>query len=120
MCAGIYTRIVGAVVCWLLALATSVSAECAWVLWQRIDTFDARGALVSSPPEIGATYTASAECMTAIDGLERRHSSQTVVMRDAQTMLTVMFRDKNQTITKSMSFLCAPDTVDPRGVKGDK
>jgi hypothetical protein len=35
-------------------------------------------------------------------------------------MLAVMFRDKNQTITKSMSFLGAPDTVDPRGPKGTK
>jgi hypothetical protein len=103
----------------ILAFATSVSAECAWVLWQRVDSFDARGALVSSPTSVGATYTTSAECVAAIDGLERRRQSpQTVVMRDAQTMLTVMFRDKNQTITKSMSFLCAPDTVDPRGPKG--
>jgi hypothetical protein len=43
---------------------------------------------------------------------------QNLPLRDAQTMLAVMFRDKNQTITKSMSFLCAPDTVDPRGPKG--
>jgi hypothetical protein len=107
------------IVLMVLALATSASAECAWVLWQRIDTFDAPGALVSSLTEVGATYTTSAECVTAIDGLERRRQSpQTVVMRDAQTMLTVMFRDKDQTITKSMSFLCAPDTVDPRGPKG--
>ena len=70
-------------------------------------------------PTGGFTYTTSAEYVAAIDGLERRRQSpQTVVMRDAQTMLTVMFRDKNQTITKSMSFLCAPDTVDPRGAKG--
>ena len=39
-------------------------------------------------------------------------------MRDAQTILAVMFRDNNQTITKALSFLCAPDTVDPRGAKG--
>ena len=111
-------RILLALAC-VLAFTTSASAECAWVLWQRIDTFDAPGALASSPTEVGATYTTSVECITAIDGLERRQQSpQAVVMRDAQTMLTVMFRDKNQTITKSMSFLCAPDTVDPRGPKG--
>jgi hypothetical protein len=119
MIAAICTRISLAVVCWLLAGAISASAEFAWALWQRVDSFDARGALVSSATEVGATYTTSATCITAIDGLERRwQSPQTVVMRDAQTMLAVMFRDKNQTITKSMSFLCAPDTVDPRGPKG--
>jgi len=105
----------------LLAIASPAHAECAWVLWQRVDSFDARGALVSSATEVGAAYTTSATCITAIDGLERRwQSPQTVVMRDARTMLAVMFRDKNQTITKSMSFLCAPDTVDPRGPKGTK
>ncbi len=112
-------RILLALLTCLLALTTSASAECAWVLWQRVDSFDARGALVSSPTSVGATYTRSAECITAIDRLERQwQSPQAVVMRAAQTMLAVMFRDKNQTITTSMSFLCAPDTVDPRGPKG--
>ena len=103
----------------LLTLATSASAECAWVLWQRVDSFDSRGALVSSPTDVGATYTTAAECITAIDGLERRRQSpHSVLMRDARTRLIVMFRDNNQTVTKSRSFLCAPDTVDPRGPKG--
>ena len=107
-----------ALVC-LLALAPSASAGSAWVLWQRDDSFDARGVLVSSPTEVFATYRTSAECITAIDGLERQwQRQQVVVMRDARTRLAVMVRDKNQTITKSLSFLCAPDTVDPRGPKG--
>ena len=104
---------------YLLALAPSASAGSAWVLWQRDDSFDARGALVSSPTEVFATYRTSAECITAIDGLERQwQRQQVVVMRDARTRPAVMVRDKNQTITKSLSFLCAPDTVDPRGPKG--
>ena len=118
MRAAIYARVLPAAL-GILALATSASAECAWVLWQRVDSFDSRGALVSSPTDLGATYTTSAECITAIDGLEhRRQRGQAVVMRDAQTRLIVMFRDENQAITKSLSFLCAPDTVDPRGPKG--
>jgi hypothetical protein len=101
----------------ILALATSASAE-AWV-WQRDDSFDARGALISSSTEVFATYTTSAECITAIDELERLWQlPQVVVMRDARTRLAVMVRDKNQTITKSLSFLCAPDAADPRGPKG--
>jgi hypothetical protein len=60
------SRLVVATFFTLLAVATSASAECAWVLWQRVDTFDAPGALVSSPTEVGATYTTSAECITAI------------------------------------------------------
>ena len=118
MRAAIYARVLP-VALGILALATSASAECAWVLWQRVDSFDSRGALVSSPTDLGATYTTSAECITAIDGLEHRQQrGQAVVMRDAQTRLIAMFRDENQAITKSLSFLCTPDTVDPRGPKG--
>jgi hypothetical protein len=51
--------------------------------------------------------------------LERQwQTPRAVVMRDARPWLAVMIRDKNQTITKSLSFLCAPDPVDPRGPKG--
>lgn len=111
-------RVLLATLC-LLGLTTSASAECAWVLWQRDDSFDARGALVSSPTGIFATYTTPAECVAAIDRLERQWQEQeTVVARDAKTKLAVMFRDKTQRITKSISLVCAPDTVDPRGSKG--
>jgi len=72
-----------------LALAPSAFAEFAWVLWQRDDSFDARGALVSSATAVFATYTTSAECVTAIDGLERQWQQrpQVVVMRDARPRL---------------------------------
>jgi hypothetical protein len=113
-----YTRILLATLC-LLALAAPAAVEGAWVLWQRDDSFNARGALVSSPTEVFATYTTSAECITAIDGLERQWQTPlAVVMRDARPRLAIMIRDKNQTITKSLCFLCAPDTVDPQGPKG--
>ena len=83
------------------------------MLWQRDDSFDARGSPVSSSPtEVFATYTISAECVLAIDELERQWQRPLVVVtRDARTMLAVIFREKHQKITQSMFFLGTPDTV---------
>jgi hypothetical protein len=48
-----------------LLTLTAASAECAWVLWQRVDSFDSRGALVSSPTDVGATYTSKFDPLAA-------------------------------------------------------
>jgi hypothetical protein len=70
----------------LLALATSGAAECAWVLW--VSYGDGRYEMV------GASNTRESVCRADALGLER----------------AALQRGE----TKIASFVCLPDTVDPR------
>jgi hypothetical protein len=81
-------RALVAAVLMVLGLATSASAECAWVLWATLPSpGPTEGSLASFP--VGA-YQTQQECMT-----ERRKRL------NKDTMLT-----------------CLPDTIDPRGPRG--
>jgi hypothetical protein len=100
----------------LLTLATSASAECAWVLWSLRAQFDSRAPIGNTtyygdpstwtPEQAVATKAACDEVETA------RHSDQLAFVNKALAEATA------PRMISQIIFRCLPDTVDPRGPKG--
>jgi hypothetical protein len=103
----------------LLALATSASAGCAWVMWTAIYVPNQRD-LASYTRETG--YPSAQDCIKALDAQStssqenislRPKASVSKVDRTESTELFLWHREGGADV-----FRCYPDTVDPRGPKG--
>jgi hypothetical protein len=119
----------------LFVLATSVSAECAWVLWvleERIgDPKDGNSGSQIKPWILLGAASSETECQRRLRDTIERVAHPDFPRLDADVMykvtgdtVTLLFFPKDakptDTITRSQTFhyACLPDTMDPRGPKG--
>ena len=94
----------------LLTLTTSAYPECAWVLWKH-DAFagSAGQKLLLEPTPLGGHDTKT-ECE------DMRKEEQAAHVRQGWTKQSISTVSKPH--GQFLHFICLPDTVDPRGPKG--
>src|SRR5690348_13967872 len=92
----------------LVTSASTVSAECAWVLWTQ-----------TTRQELPSTWSANGypnhqACQARIDDVIKQANDSTSSFALGPN---VFLKDKEGKVFMSFTYTCLPDTVDPRGPK---
>jgi hypothetical protein len=103
---------------YLFALATSASAESAWVLWKYQDmVYTAQPA----PIEVIDAFETRADCVRAINTLEGKYKEARYQRIDRMNDTTLFVASGPLGHNREeIQVTCRPDTVDPRGPTGSK
>jgi hypothetical protein len=100
----------------LLLTASSAWAECAWVLWNEVTRVPEN---VNAKSQEWIAIAASVEKAECERSLATKISSLPKEAKMSSTSSNVLRRDIGPKETELMRFICLPDTIDPRGPKGE-
>jgi len=105
------------VVLCLLTSAATAHAECAWVLWKYQDM---SYSFPHAPIEAMDAFETRAACIKAINEFEVRYKAQRWhrIHRLNETVLFMASGPLGEN-REEIQVTCRPDTVDPRGAKGE-